>query len=129
MIGPVRDFAAEARAEEEARRLKLDLVTYLERQSEFSLQAFGPGPRTAGVLAHIRKELGEIEREPADLFEWIDVATLAFDGALRAGWTPEQVAGALAAKLERNRARKWPDWRTKSQDEPIEHVRATEVPR
>lgn len=101
----------------------LDLVAHLHRQRAFSLTTFGPGPRTAGVVAHIRKELVEIEADPADLMEWIDVAMLALDGAWRAGHEPAAIALALATKLTRNELRTWPDWRTATPDTPIEHVR------
>lgn len=104
----------------------LNLVEHLERQREFSLRTFGPGSRTAGVLDHIRKELHEIEQAPADLDEWIDVVLLAFDGAWRAGYEPEQIAGALAAKQTRNEARQWPDWRTAAPDKAITHVKRAE---
>jgi len=35
----------------------------------------------------------------------------------------EAIAAALRAKLQKNKTRQWPDWRTAPQDEPIEHVR------
>ncbi len=73
-----RAEAALATARSEA---AYDLVAHLYRQREFSLRTFGPGPRTAGVIDHIRKELREIEADPLDLEEWIDVVLLAFDGA------------------------------------------------
>ena len=99
----------------------------LERQRDFSLRTFGPGARTAGVLAHIHKELVEVERDPADASEWADVMILAVDGAMRAGHAPADVLAAYRAKLERNFARTWPDWRTMPADAPIEHVRAPGV--
>ena len=104
--------------------ISLDLVRHLHRAREFSRRTFGPGARAAGVIAHIRKELVEIEAAPTDLEEWIDVATLAFDGASRAGYSPEEIATALVTKQAKNEARTWPDWRTASPDAPIEHVRS-----
>ena len=104
-----------------------DLVAHLQRQRAFSLVTFGPGPRTAGVIAHIRKELAEIEASPTDVSEWIDVALLALDGAWRAGHSPEAIAKALEAKQAKNEARTWPDWRDAGEGEPIEHNR-TEAP-
>mgnify|MGYP000558926254 CR=1 FL=1 len=98
----------------------------LERQREFSLRTFGPGARAAGVVAHIRKELLEVEAAPADLSEWVDVMILAVDGAMRAGHAPAEVLTGYRAKLERNFARTWPDWRTMPADGPIEHVRAAD---
>lgn len=106
-----------------AAKVGYDLVAHLHRQRAFSLKAFGPESRAKGVVAHIRKELTEIEADPTDLTEWIDVALLAFDGAWRAGHTPEEIVVAFNAKLAKNEAREWPDWRTRSGDEPIEHVK------
>lgn len=101
-----------------------DFHAHLVRQRTFSEKTFGPGPRTAGVLDHIRKELIEIEAAPADLSEWIDVVILALDGAWRAGHSPDQIIGALVVKQDRNEARVWPDWRTAPTDRAIEHDRS-----
>lgn len=103
---------------------KFDLVEHLERQRTFSLKTFGPGPRTKGVIDHIRKELAEIEAEPNDIEEWVDVIILAFDGAWRAGWEPTKIIEAIVAKQTRNEGRDWPDWRTADPDKAIEHVRS-----
>lgn len=105
------------------RRAPFDLISHIEHARAFSERTFGPGARTAGVIAHIRKELAEIEAAPDDLSEWIDVVILALDGAWRAGYSAEQIVDALAAKQMKNEARKWPDWRTAPADGPIEHVR------
>ena len=98
-------------------------AAHLAHQREWSTQTFGPGKRTKGVLDHIRKELKEIEDDPDDLFEWVDVIVLAFDGAWRHGWEPQQIIDAIKAKQVRNENRAWPDWRTMSEDQAIEHVR------
>lgn len=100
-----------------------DLIEHLYRQIEFSLTTFGPGPRTEGVLDHLHKELVEVEAEPNDLEEWIDLVMLALDGAWRAGFTPQQIAAQLEAKQTKNELREWPDWRTAEQGKAIEHVR------
>lgn len=99
----------------------------LDRQRSWSAETFGPGPRTLGVLNHIRSELDEIEADPEDLSEWIDVIILAIDGAWRAGHSPEDIIAAYHAKQEKNLARTWPDWRTMSQDQPIEHDRTQDA--
>lgn len=103
-----------------------DLVAHMRRQIDFSIRAFGPGERSQGVIDHIRKELKEIEAAPGEVEEWIDVVTLALDGAWRAGFTAEQVAAALAAKLAKNEQRTWPDWRTADPTKAIEHDRTGE---
>jgi hypothetical protein len=102
-------------------------AAHLAHQRDWSLRTFGPGPRTKGVLDHIRKELVEIEAAPSDLGEWADVVILAFDGAWRAGWEPQLIIDAVKAKQAKNEARVWPDWRTMSEDVAIEHDRAVEA--
>jgi hypothetical protein len=113
--------------EQRINTLEFDLIGHLHRQREFSERTFGPGTRTAGVLDHIRKELNEIEADPQDISEWIDVVLLAFDGAWRAGFTPEQIAHALHAKQTKNENRTWPDWRTAEPGKAIEHVRSEDA--
>ncbi|AWG49633.1 Protein of uncharacterised function (DUF550) [Mycobacteroides abscessus] len=98
-------------------------AAHLCRQREFSLNTFGPGARTNGVLDHIAKELDEIRAAPQDISEWVDVIILAFDGAWRAGWEPQQILDAIVAKQSRNEQREWPDWRTADPEKAIEHVR------
>jgi hypothetical protein len=95
---------------------------HLANQREWSERTFGPGTRLLGVLDHIRKELIEIEENPTDVEEWVDVIILAFDGAWRAGWEPQQIIDAIKAKQAKNELRTWPDWRTASPDVAIEHV-------
>jgi hypothetical protein len=102
----------------------LDMVAHLHRQIEWSERTFGPGARTKGVIDHIRKELAEIEADPLDVKEWVDVIILAFDGAWRAGWQPVQILQAIFDKQEKNENRTWPDWRTMSPDKAIEHDRS-----
>ena len=101
----------------------MDLVAHIYRQRAFSRTTFGPGQRTAGVCDHIRKKLVEIEAEPLNISEWIDVVLLALDGAWRAGYSPEDVAKALSVKQTLNETRDWPDWRTAAPNKAIEHVR------
>lgn len=121
------------------------LREFLASKARWSYDTFGPGARTTGIIAHIRKELAEIEAQPFDLMEWIDVLMLAMDGFWRAYiasiggagvMTPEEWEGfdqtdaefaadefiALLCKKDRiNRAREWPA--PTSEDEPMEHVR------
>ena len=104
----------------------LDLVAHIHRARAFSEKTFGPASRPNGVIAHIRKELEEIEAKPDDLEEWIDVMILAMDGTWRAGFEPEEIAAALVAKQTKNESRVWPDWRAVPAGEPIEHDRSEE---
>lgn len=104
-----------------------DLVSYLHRQWAWSRETFGPALRTKGIVQHITKELREIEAEPHDLAEWVDVIILAMDGFWRHGGKPEDLLPAMQAKQDRNFARTWPDWRTMGEDQAIEHDRSGEA--
>lgn len=101
----------------------MNLIEHLYYQKEFSERTFGPGPRTAGVIDHIRKELKEIEQEPDSLEEWVDVVILALDGCWRSGATPEEIVAMIQTKQAKNERRVWPDWRTVDTDKAIEHDR------
>jgi hypothetical protein len=116
------DLRADARAVLSAVPPVID-AQHLTLQRAWSERTFGPGPRTKGVLDHIRKELKEIEDDPLDVKEWVDVVILALDGAWRAGWEPQAIIDAIKAKQVKNEARTWPDWRTMSEDQAIEHDR------
>ena len=83
------------------------ILEYIRRQIDWSLVTFGAGSRTLGVTNHIRKELVEIEENPTDLEEWIDVIILAFDGAWRAGYNEFQIVQMLELKQEKNFKRKF----------------------
>jgi tagatose-1,6-bisphosphate aldolase non-catalytic subunit AgaZ/GatZ len=107
----------------------MNFIDYLERQQAFSERTFGPGPRVKMVLDHLRKELVEIENNPTDLEEWIDVVMLALDGAWRAGYEPHEIADQLSAKLYKNEVRTWPDWRLVDTDKAIEHIREPDAVR
>jgi hypothetical protein len=106
----------------ECHYLKIDEI-HLAHQRDWSLKTFGPGTRTKGVIDHIKKELNEILADPTDLSEWVDVIILAFDGAWRSGHEPAEILRAIVNKQLKNEERNWPDWRTRSEDEAIEHVR------
>ena len=100
-------------------------------QLMWSLKTFGPGGRQMGLIEHIGKEIDEVmgclDTQKDPLEEWVDVMILAIEGAWRSGHTPAEIALAFRRKFIKNsHQRTWPDWRTKSEDEPIEHVREGE---
>lgn len=111
---------------------KLSFVTLLYMQKQFSEYAFGPHDQrgVGGNIAHIRKELDEVEGAPLDLLEWYDLILLAMDGASRAAATlgisqpVKHVALGLFAKLAQNMLREWPDYRDVPVGQAIEHVRS-----
>lgn len=90
----------------------------------WSRETFGPGLRDEGIVEHIRKELVEIEQATTDyekMSEWIDVWILATDALHRHGLTTEEIFDLAFAKYQKNKRRKWPDWR-KFKGRAIEHV-------
>ena len=105
---------------------KFDFWSHLHRQRQWSEKTFGPGSRSQGVVDHIRKELTEIEADPTDLGEWVDLIILSFDGAQRLGGPVQDIIDAVHAKLARNEKRTWPDWRTAEPGKAIEHDRSGE---
>lgn len=99
------------------------LEQYYAKQIAWSLETFGPGLRSKGITAHIRKELREIDADPHDLIEWCDVIMLAMDGYWRHGGKVETLLSDLIAKQAKNLSRNWPDWRELGEDCPVEHSR------
>ena len=95
-------------------------------QRQWSDDTLGPGKRTAGVLAHIKKEVEEVAKKPTDLSEWIDLIILAIDGATRQGYTGTEVIRAYHAKMMENTLREWPPIPEGGfpEDMAVEHVRS-----
>lgn len=106
---------------------RFSLVDYLISQQQWSEKTFGPGPRTGGIVEHIRKELSEIKAKPTDVMEWVDVIILALDGAWRSGHTPETIVKHLVKKQAINVSRSWPP--AGPQDVANEHIRAEDAPK
>jgi hypothetical protein len=102
---------------------RFDLYEHLTQQAEWSAKTFGPGGSTLGIIDHIKKEIKEIEQTPFDLEEWVDVLILAFDACWRAGYSPDETIAMLVYKDQKNKSRKWPDWRTAEPGKAIEHIK------
>jgi hypothetical protein len=98
-------------------------AAHLQHQRDWSTQTFGPGDRTIGIMAHIEKEFAEILLDPTDGKEWCDVVILALDGAWRAGMQPQEIIDWLIEKQSINERREWPDWKTFTNGEAIEHIK------
>lgn len=97
---------------------------FIDKLYAWSLEAYGPGQRTAGILDHIRKELYEIEKDPQDLEEWIDVILLALNGAQRLNVGGEAILEAFYKKCIKNVKRTWPEWKDLDPNKAIEHDRS-----
>lgn len=98
---------------------------YARELASWAEQTFGPGPRTEQVVDHMKKEIVEVLAKPRDPTEWADVIMLAIDGALRMGIKASELRRALVEKLQVNRVRSWPDWRTMPEGRAVEHVRCS----
>jgi hypothetical protein len=80
-----------------------------DRQSLWSQQTFGNdadrGPE--GALAHLAREVSEVQAAPKDLIEYADCWILLVDACRRAGFEYEDLLSAIEAKAAINRARTW----------------------
>jgi hypothetical protein len=99
---------------------------WIGRFAAWNLHTFGPGMRTAGTVDHIRKECREIEANPTDPKEWVDIILLGINGLVRQGHTPAQIIAEIHGKHAVNEARTWPDWRNHP-DSAIEHDRTQDA--
>lgn len=77
----------------------MNLIPFIERLRAWSDRTFGTDRPLQYNVDHIRSELLEIEAEPTDVMEWVDVIILALDGAGRGGHSPERIASALLTKM------------------------------
>ena len=98
-----------------------ELVDWLNKKMEWSYKTFGTSERHIGVLKHIEKEIQEVYENPSDVTEWIDIIILAFDGACRMGFTPQQVVDAMISKQKQNLKRSWPP--PPEDDQPSFHLK------
>jgi hypothetical protein len=106
----------------EFRSPAVNLAGFIDDKFEWSKRAFGLDITTAGIVSHIRKELAEIESDPNDLIEYVDVIFLALDGACRAGYSGREIVEAFAAKHAINLKREW----KKTVDGHSEHIKSGE---
>ena len=101
-----------------------NLAYYINRQREWSKKTFGPGKRTMGISKHIQYELLEVQAEPNNPREWIDIVILALDGAWRAGAEPDVITELLKEKQKINFNREFPY--PKSENHVSEHIEPKE---
>lgn len=76
------------------------------KHAEWSDRQFG-NVGSVGPLKHLAKEANEAAEAPDDISEFADIIMLVWDSTRRAGITDEQLAVAVAEKLERNKRRQW----------------------
>lgn len=107
---------------------------FWKAMTAWSIETFGPrrvrGP--LGPILHLRKETVEVEKairegDHANAAEEIaDCLFLVIDAANRLGIGAHELIWLCNEKLDKNKARKWPDWRTVDHSLPIEHDRGKE---
>lgn len=109
----------------------LDMWGFWECLHEWSAETFGPrehrGP--IGPLKHLEKEAREAYEEAnweKRKEEIADCLFLVFDAAQRVGMSYSELTQVAMAKLKKNRARTWPDWRGAAPDTAIEHDRTAD---
>ena len=95
------------------------IAEYIVDQRNFSKRTF-KNSNCNSVVAHIKKEIEEVQANPYDLMEWIDIIILSLDGYWRAGGDPFSFMDLMERKLEINKNRKWgvPD-----KDGVVEHLK------
>ena len=109
--------------------------TYLARHMEWAEKTFGPWDKTRagqmgveargplGPLDHIKKEIVEIEANPTDGMEWVDLIILGIDGYIRGGNPPSELLFHMLWKQKKNMMREWPNWQLAEPGKAIEHVK------
>lgn len=107
------------------------MLLFFKSQQVWSYETFGPpehrGP--VGPLKHLAKEAMEAYKESDRVKrrkEIADTLFLSWDAAHRDGMTMGELAGIALAKLQENKERVWPDWRTADPNEAVEHDRSKE---
>ena len=92
--------------------------------AEWSQSQFGSDLERdwTGPLAHMRKEIAEVEEQPFDRDEWADMLLLLLDASRRSGLNATGLILAAEYKLSINKNRIWGD---PNPDGSVEHIRAT----
>lgn len=85
----------------------IDLAGFFEDKAKWSRDTFGEELTVAGLIHHLKKELKEVEADPTDIEEWVDVIFLALDGIARSGHSGKALILAMVAKHQKNRKRTW----------------------
>ncbi len=101
----------------EIQRLQTEAIRWSAKQ-------FGANRGVKGPIAHLIKELKELEENPVDILEHADVLLLVLDIMSQAHKDVDTVIDAAFFKLDINRNREWgePD-----EDGCVEHVRGKNV--
>lgn len=80
---------------------------------------FGLGREPSAVIAHLKKEVIELDETPNDLMEYADCFILLLQAAKLAGYDTYKLMDAAFTKHEINKNRKWG---ALNPDGSVEHV-------
>ena len=95
--------------------LQYDLKTWTEKQF--------PQRTLQSILAHLRKEISELEESPDDIMEFADCFMLLCDAASYQNIAMSDIWRAMGEKLQINKNRKW----GKPNSEGfVEHIRSSD---
>lgn len=85
------------------------LLDLTEEASQWSDRTFGEsyGRGPEACIAHLKKEILELEKEPLDRLEYADCMLLLIDAYRRAGGNIDDLLLATREKLEICKKRKW----------------------
>lgn len=86
----------------------LDLPTFLKAQNEISLRMNGQQRSPQATSSDLRLAASNADRNPQDIYAWVDVILAAIEGGLRSGTTPFALAQALTNRQNELGAKKWP---------------------
>lgn len=101
-----------------------------DQQLEWSFNTFGPKSIRGPIdpLIHLIKEAQETIDAVRDgenpIEEFADIFFLLNDALWRAGFNFKNLMDAAFKKLEKNKQRTWPDWKTADPNAPVEHDRS-----
>ncbi len=71
------------------------------QQPNFSVSTFGPDSIYQKVLDIVRHELKEMDVNPSEMTEWLDLVLLSLDDAWLVNHSPEKIAQQLRARHDR----------------------------
>lgn len=95
----------------------MELETLRIKIKRWSEKEFG-SQRLRGIIAHLRREVRELENNPRNLEEFADCQMLLMDALTQAGYNMDELKGAVDCKLEINKKR---NWKEPNEDGSVEH--------
>lgn len=95
-----------------------DWQAFQDELVKWQVETFGPAPARS-VIAHLKREAGELHDDPKDVIEYADCMLLLLGAAARVGYDTDILLDACRLKLKINRAREWGPVQS---DGTVEHI-------